>query len=351
LGSLVRLFGLLWILSSCQASHLLHVSYNHLSLLSSREPIEKVLQSPKLTEEQKKKIKLTQEVKKFAYQKLKLKESANYSHFVDLGRRHVVYNLTASERWKFEPYLWSFPIIGKAPYKGFYNEEMAKHEVSELEKKGFDAHVGGVSAYSTLGYLNDPLLSSMLYYSDYNLANTIIHELVHTHLFIKNNINFNERLAVFVANKGTEMYYLEKEGPNSPTLKKVKIENEDDALFSKFITNEIEELKKWYSEFDHSKSLPPDEKEMLRSERLGMIAKNFNTKLKPLLKSRSYDRVFDRKLNNAYLINFNTYMKNHDDFESVYAKNGANIPQFLKKCEELLNFEDAESEFKKWAQN
>lgn len=335
--------------SGCQLGYLMHISYNHLGMLTSTENIDDVLKSDKLTEEQKSKIRLTQEAKQFAYDKLGLKRSNNYSKFVDLKRRYVTYNVTASEKWKFEPYLWSFPIIGKAPYKGFYNEDMAKEEAAEMQKKDYDTNIRGVSAYSTLGYMTDPLLSSMLNYSDYNLANTIIHELTHTTLFIKNNINFNERLAVFVANKGTEMFYLQREGSDSPTLKQVRLENEDDKLFSVFITGEIDSLKKWYADFDHSKNLPATEKETLRQERLNQISVNFDKLLKPKLKSKSYDHIFSHKLNNADLIDYNTYMKSLDVFETVYRKTGSNIPAFLDKCKDLNNVDDAEKELQKWA--
>lgn len=348
--SLVLRFSLIiFLFSGCQLGHVIYVSYSHLSMLNSAEPIDEVLQYGKLTEEQKRKIFLTQEVKNFAYDKLGIKKSKNYSKYVDLGRPYVVYNVNASEKWKFEPYLWNFPIIGKAPYIGFFSEEKALAEAAEMQKKNYDTSVGGVRAYSTLGNLTDPLLSSMLSYSDYNLSNTIIHELVHTHLFIRDNINFNERLAVFVANKGTEMFYFEKEGKDSATLKIVQDENADDELFSKFITGEIDALKKWYADFDHSKNLPADEKEKLREERLHQIAVNFEAELKPKLKTRSYAGFFSKKFNNADLIGFHTYMKNLDDFEKVYQKVGANIPAFLKKCEELNKVDDAEGELAKWA--
>lgn len=336
--------------SGCQLGYLMHISYNHLGLLTSTESIENALKSDKLTEEQKNKIRLTQEAKQFAYDKLGLKRSNNYSKFVDLKRRYVTYNVTASEKWKFEPYLWNFPIIGKAPYKGFYNEQMASDEAAEMQKKDYDTNLRGVSAYSTLGYMTDPLLSSMLNYSDYGLTNTIIHELTHTTLFIKDNVNFNERLAVFVANKGTEMFYLQREGPDSPTLKQVRLENEDDKMFSEFITGEINSLKKWYTDFDHSKNLPPSEKEALRQERLNQISQHFDQELKPRLKSKSYDRIFSHKLNNADLIDYNTYMKSLDVFEIVYQKVGATIPAFLEKCKELNKVDDAEAELTRWSQ-
>jgi predicted aminopeptidase len=219
-----------------------------------------------------------------------------------------------------------------------------------MKKKDYDVYVRGVSAFSTLGKLNDPLLSSMLSYSDYDLVNTIIHELVHTTLFIKDNIDFNERLAVFVANKGTEIFYLEKEGPESKTLLQTKSENEDDAAFSQFITKELEQLKKWYEDFDHTQKLTSGEKEELRQKRFELIKQNFKDQLAQKLKTKSYNNFPTRVMNNATLGNYNTYMKDLSVFENVYAKNGSNISAFLKKCQELNNVDDPEAELKKWAE-
>nr|WP_275401412.1 aminopeptidase [Pseudobdellovibrio exovorus] len=338
------------ILSSCQLNYLWHVSYNHLSMLNSKESIDSILSSDRVNEEQKNKIRLSQEVRVFAFEKLQLKKTKNYSEYVDLKRPYVTYTVTASQKWKFEPYLWNFPIIGKAPYKGFYSEAAAKEEATELEKKNLDVTTRGVSAYSTLGKMTDPLLSSMLNYPEHILTNTIIHELVHTTLFIKDNIDFNERLAVFVANKGTEIFYLEKEGKDSPTLKRIQDENHDDELFSAFITAELDQLKKWYENFDPT-ALPQEDQESVRRSRLDQIALNFEKNLKPKLRTRSYERLFGKQFNNADLSIYNTYMKSLDMFETVYQHNGANIPQFLKKCEELNKADNAEAEFEKWAQD
>lgn len=347
----VRLLLIVLLLTGCQLSYLMHVSYNHLALLNSKEPISEILKSDRVTQEQKKKIELSQTARIYAFDKLKLNKTDNYSQYVDLKRPYVTYTVTASKKWKLEPHLWNFPIIGKAPYKGFYREELAKEEAEGLRKQDLDVAVRGVSAYSTLGRLTDPLLSSMLNYSDHHLVNTIIHELVHTTLFIKDNIDFNERLAVFVANKGTEYFYLDKEGKDSATLKLIKDENYDDELFSKFITSELAKLKKWYDEFDHTKQLPPDDKEAIRQERLEQIKRNLITDLKPHLKTKSYDRVFSKKFNNADLAVYNTYMKSLDVFETVYQKNGSNIETFLKKCEELKGADDPEKQLEQWAQN
>ena len=307
------------------------------------------MQSNALSSEQKKKIQLTQEVRQFSFNQLGLKKSDNYTHFVLLDRPYVTYAVMASYKWKLEPYLWNFPIIGKAPYKGYYNKSSALEEAQKFKEKDFDVYVRGVSAFSTLGNLNDPLLSSMLSYTEHDLVNTIIHELTHTTLFIKDNIDFNERLAVFVANKGTEQFYVLKEGLNSKTLQLIQDENADDRKFSEFITLELEQLKTWYQNFESAKLVSAEDKEKIRQERFELIRTHFKTNLKPQLKARLYLNFAEGELNNARLGTYQTYMKNLNDFEKVYLKNGSKISLFLDKCKELNAVDDPEKQLQLWA--
>lgn len=343
----IRLLLLIVLLSGCQLGYYLHLGYNQLNLMNSKIPVEKALQDLSLNEDQKKKIKLTQDVRVYAFEKLGMKQTKNYSEYVQLNRPYVTYAVTASQKWKFEPYLWSFPFTGKAPYKGFFDEGLAKTEADELKKIDLDVSVRGVSAYSTLSYLTDPLLSSMLNYSEHQLTNTIFHELVHTTVFIKDNINFNERLAVFIANKSTERYYLEKEGSNSKTLKIIQNENEDDKIFSVFISEELKSLKKWYDEFDHSQKLSTEKKELIRKERLKLISEHFK-QIKSQMKTTSYSKIFSRDFNNADLSMHDTYMSNLDVFEKAFKKLGSDIPKFLEKCKEIESSTNPESEMQNW---
>lgn len=335
------------LLSGCQLGYYLHLGYNQLNLINSKIPIEKALAELPLNDEQKKKIELTQKVRIYAFEKLGIKKTKNYSEFVQLNRPYVTYAVTASQKWKFEAYLWDFPFTGKAPYKGFFDEKRALAEADDLKKLELDVSVRGVSAYSTLSYLTDPLLSSMLNYSDHHLTNTIFHELVHSTVFIKDNINFNERLAVFIANKATEKYYLEIEGPKSATVKLIQNENEDDKVFSAFISNELKSLKKWYDDFDHNQELTAEKKEMIRQERLKIIAEHFK-KVKPQFKTASYSKVFSRDYNNADLSIHDTYMSDLDIFEKAYKKLGSDIPKFLEKCKEIESSENPEADMKSW---
>jgi predicted aminopeptidase len=220
-------------LSSCQIGYYFSSGINQWKMVNTREPIEVALKKHPFTEEQKNKILLSQKARIFAFEKLKLKETKNYSTYIDLGRPFVTWVVQAAEKWEMKNYEWSYPVVGKMPYKGFFNEADAKEEAEVMREKGYDTYVRGVSAYSTLGWFQDSLLSSMLRYKEHDLVNTIIHEIVHTTIYIKNNADFNEKLAVFIGAKGSEMFYRDLEGEHSKTLELIKNENADDVLFAK----------------------------------------------------------------------------------------------------------------------
>lgn len=301
-----------------------------MQLLHSREPVEKVLQDPSVTEEKKNKLRLAQEARLFAEKNLHLTPTKNYTSYVELNRPYVTYVVSAAQKWELKPYEWSYPFMGKMPYKGYFNEDDAQTEERQLQSDDLDTYMRGVSAYSTLGWFNDPILSSMLRYEDYDLVNTIIHETVHATLYIKNSADFNERLATFLGNKGAEQFYFHKEGVNSPTLQKIKMENEDQALFSQFISVELKNLEQWYKE------LPTVERlETKRTERIAQIQKDFSERVLPQLKTDSFKKFPEQKLNNARLLVYKTYMQDLQDFESLYSLLNQDYFQFIERCKTL----------------
>lgn len=301
-----------------------------MSLLNARVPIEKALQDPTLSSDEKTKLELTLDVRKFAAQELGLNVDKNYSTYVKLDRPYVSYAISASPKWKLETYRWSFPIVGKVPYKAYFKESDALEEEADLKKLDLDTYVRGVTAYSTLGWFNDPLLSSMLRGKEAYLVNTIIHESVHATLFIKSEADFNERLATFLGNKGMELYYHRIEGPDSPTLKAVLQDSADDQIFSQFISAELKDLEQWYLK------LPTEQKtEEIRQKRISQIQKDFVSKILPKMKSRSMEGFAKAPLNNARLVVYKTYMQDLGDFEKLYKLLGENFIEFMKVCRDL----------------
>lgn len=316
------------LLSGCQLTYLLKSAYNQMSIIYNREPIEKVLQSETLTEKDRAKLNLAQDVRIFAAETLKLKVGKNYSTYVQLKNPYVVWAVNASPKWKLEHYLWHFPIVGSVPYKGFPEEKDAKAEAEELKSKGYDTYIRGVSAYSTLGWFNDPILSSMLRYSEEDLVNTIIHESVHATLYIKSNADFNERLATFIGDKGTELFYATREGKNSPHLVTIKNDNEDQKIFSQFISEEIKTLNQLFK--DH-----PQEDLALRENQYNEIKKRFREIIRPQLKSNSYQNFEKLPLNNARLLLFKTYIEDLSDFQVLFDKLQGDLSLFISKVKTL----------------
>lgn len=330
----MKIFGALitlgFLTSGCQLSYYAKSAYHQAQILAAREPVEKYLQQSTLTDEQKRKLALAVEARDFAIRKLGLSGKNNYTEFVQLDRPYVSWVVNAAHPWELKHHEFEYLVVGKMPYKGFFSESEAQAEKKILEKRGLDVHLRGVSAYSTLGWFDDPILSSMLQYKDHDLVNTIIHELVHATLYIKNSADFNERMAVFIGNLGTEMFYLEKEGPNSETFQKIKREYEDEKLFSKFISKELQSLEDFY------KKLPLDQKNAeIKKQRLSEIKNRFQKEVRPYISENSFLAFEKKDFNNAYLILFKTYSQDLSLFEEAYLKLQSDLSQFLNKMRSL----------------
>ena len=315
----------------CVVGYLVESSYYQQKILRAREPLEEIIQSPEYSNATKDKLKLAILAKNFAVKKLGLKETDNYDTYVKLNRPYVSWVVRVSDAYQIEPYKWWFPIVGSISYKGFFSRSEAKSEAQKFDPRKYDTYVRGVTAYSTLGWFSDPILSSMMSYENYEFVELIIHESTHATLYVKSNTDFNERLATFVGRKGAQLYYLDNEGKNSPTLKIMKDEESDDKLFSNFISKEITSLKKWYK--DNKGHINHSQKE----ERLADIVKRFNSDVKPHFVTKSYDYFSKIKINNAKLLSYETYDQDLSEFEQLYKNEGNDMKKFISTC---LKFQD-----------
>ena len=335
------------LLSGCQLSYLIENSYHQVSLWAKAEPIEKALKNKDLQESYRNKLLLIQETLQFAEKDLSLKNTKNYRTFISLKRPYVVYAVNAAPKWEMRNYLWKFPLVGKVPYKGFFHPKKAKRETKKLQEKGLDVYLRGVSAYSMLGWFKDPVYSSMLKYKDHDLVNVILHETVHSNLFIRNSAEFNEQLATFIGNKGMELFYIKKQGKDSPLLVQIKKEKEDQKLFYSFIGEEIKLLKKWYQQIH---PLPQDKKKIqellvLREEKFNAIKEKFKKEILPQLKTKDYMAFPKRKLNNARLLLFSTYYDSLSEFEKLYELSDRSFSKFLHHCKSLKGTKDIKKSF------
>lgn len=345
LGALtVRFKNLKWVViclslfcTSCDFSYLSYVSYNQLALLNKRVSIEAALEKYDLTEDEKKKLKLIAKLRAFARETLKGDVSDDmYSTYIQLDRPYVTYLLRASLAYELTPHLWHFPVVGWAPYKGFFHKDKALKEAESFSSQEYDTYVRGVSAYSTLGWFDDSILSSMLSYSESDFVVTIFHELTHTVLFFKNQVNFNETFAEFVGRHMGVLFYLQEEGEESQTARLMEQKWEDELLFSTFMTQAYDGLDKWYKENEGQITLEQKRK------RLTSIQDQFMVQIQPQLKTDRYNYFSTIKLNNAKLQSYRSYNYNIGEMEQLYSLSGYNLAKFIQYCIQLEKEEDPE---------
>lgn len=332
------------LLSGCLFNYLVKSGYEQAKILNHREPIETALKRNNLSPELRKKLELTLKIRDFASKKLHLKTTNNYNTFVDIQRPYVTYIVTVAKKWELEPELYWYPILGKLPYKGFFNKVDAENEAKNFDPNKFDVMLRGVSAYSTLGWFDDPLLSSMLSGKDHNLVNLIIHESTHATLYIKSQADFNEQLATFIGNIGTDMYYREIEGNKSSTIKTIANEAVDDQIFSDFIRTEIQDLKIWYQ----SKNTKSQTDRELKFKE---IKYRFTKNILPKMKTQQYANFATAPLNNAVLLYFKTYMYDLSILNQLYVRFDSQLEKFLSYCKKLEKSQDPIKEIKTFLAN
>jgi predicted aminopeptidase len=171
-------------------------------VMHSRQPIPEVIADEASSDDLKKRLQIVQEARDFAVDELLLPDNNSYRSYADLGRDYVVWNVFAAPEFSLDPKTWCFPVAGCVAYRGYFAEDAARKKAQSLSDDGFDVAVGGVAAYSTLGKFSDPVLNTMMRWSDVQLVATIFHELAHQKLYIKGDTEFNESFATAVADIG-----------------------------------------------------------------------------------------------------------------------------------------------------
>ena len=303
-------------------------------------PLDEVLKDNKLSNEQKDRLIAAREAKNFAEKNLGLKSNGNYESFVSLDRDAVTYVVQVAFANELKSYKWRFPLVGALPYKGYFDKKRAEDEAARFHPDQYDTWVRGVRAYSTLGWFRDPLTSPMLAYSENDLVEIILHELTHTTLYIKSEAEFNERLATFIGVEGAKLFYHQKEGVDSPTVKRIEDEQKDLIKFSEFISKELKELREWYQKTS------PDNIQRLKADRIAQIQKKFVDHLSPKLTTKIFSQFPTQKLNNAILLSFETYVSDLTDFEDLYQKLGKDLPRFIQAVRSLENSKQPDADLR-----
>lgn len=184
------------LLCGCESAHYYwQASAGQLGLMNQRQPIDALLKGDSLDEQQRQQLQRAVAIREYAADRLLLPVADNYQHLVSLDSNFVTWNVFAAEALSMEALQWCFPVAGCVSYRGYFKQQDARDYAAKLERQGYDVYVGGVTAYSTLGWFKDPLLSTFLRYSETRLAALLFHELAHQVLYIKGDTTFNESFA------------------------------------------------------------------------------------------------------------------------------------------------------------
>jgi predicted aminopeptidase len=274
-----------------------------------------VLADPQFPDSLKTALSMVAEIKQFAVDTLGLKPSENYTTVYNQQGKEILWVVTGCEPYKFEPLMWSFPLIGSFTYKGFFDHQKAIVLAKKLKSEGLDVELRSVSGWSTLGWFKDPILSNMLADGPGELANTIIHELTHGTIFIPDSMTFNENLATFIGTKGASNFLQAKYGVGSKEYVDFLSRRADSKLFTQYIVQAAKQLDSLYRQIDGESDTT---KEFYKAAFIDEIVANMDTIV--FTDEQRYKQYFAKyRPNNAYFISFLNYRERQDEFELMLA--------------------------------
>ena len=179
-------------------------------VMSARRPVSRLIAAEETDPALRERLGVARDILSFAESDLALPVGRRYSRYADIGREDVVYNVVAAPELSLEARRWCYPIVGCAPYRGFFKRRKAEKLAAELREIGLEVSVTGAAAYSTLGWFNDPLLNTFIGWHDGALASLLIHELAHSRVWIRGDVRLNESFAGFVGRRGAEAWLVDR---------------------------------------------------------------------------------------------------------------------------------------------
>jgi predicted aminopeptidase len=293
------------------AVYLIHQVNGELALLSGTQSLKEFEATASLKTRERENLQLVSRIKSYSVDSLHYKPTENYTSIYDQRDKPVLWVITASEAYALEPFEWVFPVVGKVSYKGFFRKDLAEKEYNHLIAIGYDADIRPVSAWSTLGWLHDPILSSMLKRSKGSLCNLFFHELFHATYYAPSSVDFNENIASFVAHKATQRFLRN----DTAALREYLQNFQDNKTFNDYMLRRIAELKKHYKQTENDPG-----RFLLKLKAIAEIADSVG-KLDLHDPARYLVRKKETlKFKNAYFIDFVQYDSMQDSLEEVFNK-------------------------------
>ena len=328
----------LWPGTACSPAYVIKAGWEEAKILRARRPIPEVILEPETDEETRAKLALATEARDFAMNGLGLDVGDSYTTYTELERDTLAMVLSAAYQDQLLSRTWWFPIVGRVPYRGFFDLDDAIDEQRKLEEEGFDTYLRPTSAFSTLGWFSDPLLSTVLRYDELELVATIIHELSHNHLFVSGQVRFNESFATWVGRTGAIEFFCSRPGegetaqPNPDQVdwcQRARDRWHDVKVFSSFIDTLVEELEAIYGD-----SVTTREDKMARRQIIfDRHRTRFREEIRPRLLNLTFASFESIPLNNATLLSRMRYYHRLPDFDALLHRNAGSVSQAVQELE------------------
>lgn len=317
----------LLLLNGCSSlSYYSQLASGQMRLLQAREPIDRVIADPARDPKLRAHLAQAREARAFSSAHLRLPDNQSYRLYADIGRPFVVWNVFATAEFSLAPQTHCFPIAGCVAYRGYYSQSAARGEAAMQRLRGMDVSIGGVEAYSTLGWFNDPILSSMLHWGDERLATLIFHELAHQRFYVKDDTEFNESFATFVEQEGTRQWRAHR--ALAPTNGNKVRQREQ---FIQLILDTRQRLETLYAlplPAEQMRQRKAAEFERLRTDYEHMRDTQWNG-------DKRYDAWVYAPLNNARLLPFGLYDQWVPAFAALFGREDGDWVRFYTAVEKL----------------
>lgn len=291
--------------------YLLRQAKGQFEVMWSTETLEEFRSNNQLDQKQRDNLNLVALIKKYSVDSLGYKPTRNFTSIYNQHDKPILWVITGSDKYELQAVEWKFPLIGSVSYKGFFNKDLALKEKDHLQAQGYDAGIRQVSAWSTLGWLSDPLLSSHLKKSKGNFCNLLFHELFHATFYEASRINDNENLANFIAHKAT-LQFLKKD---TISLNEYLYDHSEREKLNQFLNAETKAYKLFLDSIAHHKN-----KLILKQKQLYFIIKklkNSGIKKEKIVLITEEEILLEQ---NAYFIDYMQYNSKQDSLENAFNK-------------------------------
>ena len=313
----------LMLIISADARYIARAGIEEARLLLRRRAIDKLIADSTTAAPLRQRLALVLAARAYAADSLGLAVAKTYTTYVDVGRDTLLLVLSASRRDKLREVTWRYPIVGTVPYKGFFKASRARAEAQKLESQGLDVFLRPSGAFSTLGYLSDPLFSTATSRDTMELVATVIHELAHNTLYVKSQTPFNESFASFVGYRGAEAFFRARR--DTVDARRAAARWRDERTLDVFYAELARRLDSAYAE-----PLGGARLEQVRSALFGWAHEQFRGPVGQSLETYDWRWFAQAPLNNAVVIAERLYRMDLNLFDEIYLQNNADIAETVR---------------------